>query len=111
MYDDLIYNLPARQYRKMVKVFNSLATKLIYEGLQQDIMQNDFVFIYIVNEILFLANISNVLKYWYFFGQINCLPNILLYCEFSLSIKRTPNLVRIIVSQTTSYFVSFNFLC
>jgi len=63
-----------------------------------------------VNEILFLANSSDVLKDWYFV-QINCLPNISLHCEFSLSMERTPSLVRITVSQTTSYIVSFNYLC
>jgi len=41
--DDLIYNLLAGQYRNMVKVFYFSATKLIFERLQQDIMQNDFV--------------------------------------------------------------------
>jgi len=43
-------------------------------------------YLHTVNEILFLANISDVLKYWHF-GQNNCLPNILLHCEFSLSME------------------------
>jgi len=63
-----------------------------------------------------------------FFGQNKCLTNNFLHCEFQLSMlsslkvsfrrqfgvfvppQRTPNLVKIIVLQTTSYIISFNFL-
>jgi len=41
VYGDLIHNLSAGQL-KYGKVFYSSAIKLIYEGLQQDIIQNDF---------------------------------------------------------------------
>jgi len=63
------------------------------------------------------------------FGQNNCLTNNFLHCEFQLfmlsssnvsflgshfgefSPRKAPNFVKIIVSHTTSYIVSFNFLC
>jgi len=59
------------------------------------------------------------------FGPNNCLTNNFLHCEFQFSMLSSskvsfwgvrppggsPNLVKTIVSQTSSYIVSFNFLC
>jgi len=85
--------------------------------------------IYCLPNILLHCEFSLCMERTSKFGQNNCLTSNFLHCEFLLfmfcSLKDlfwegqfrglppggTSNLVRRIVSQNTSYIVSFNFLC